>query len=513
MGLSDMIARARSASANTRSSSGWSPADSLPSGFQSTSGTYSLPLSSFSSLEFATDKGQWSKGTVLFTREQSGGSGLPSYGAPPPALDGKEQISEIKVQVEARSNSEALLNGWKVTVLDEGYVAGLKLETTDSSPLAAALSFHVTFILPASLTGLNGLRVNSNGFRLLFDSSLASNFAIASLSLRTTDAPIRLSLTNAGDVRISNENILDPDKGGIKCPGDLVSGSVQAESISLEVQNGSISGNYTSTVGPISAATTNFPITGSFTARTTLHLSTSNSTLAGEFTSLAPPSATSSVAGITVETAQGKVEGTFHAPSGVRVTSQNCPIVGSFTVGALLVLKTTHFKIEGKIRLLSPSSALLPDTVVGSPSPSVLSAGSAEPPSFQEALRQGASSSTAAGGTSRAQVLAETTEGALFLEFEDHPADVVVALEASSTRGGKVGVKHPAGWEGSFTASTGLMNSASLDFPPSSLTGASSITPEVNYTVKKRSEIAGTVGNGGNSTKLSGTNSVDIVVG
>lgn len=130
MGLSDVIARARSASANTRSSTEWSPADALPAGFHARTNTYSLPISSFSSLLFETDKCQWSKGTVLFTREQSRGASLPAYyGAPPGAVDGKEPMGEIKVQLEARSNSDSLLSsGWKVREVEEDYVVGLKLE-------------------------------------------------------------------------------------------------------------------------------------------------------------------------------------------------------------------------------------------------------------------------------------------------------------------------------------------------------------------------------------------------
>lgn len=325
------------------------------------------------------------------------------------------------------------------------------------------MSFHFTFILPSSLTALNALRITSDRFRLLFDPSLSSRFSIAELDLSTTDAPIVLHLSHAGNVRIRNMCVLDPSKGkSIKTTEDLISGSISAESISLECQHGAISGEYTTTVGDLSVVTSNFPITGSFTSRTTLHLSTTNNSLSGSFTSHALPSSSSGKPGLTIDTAQGRVEGTFYAPAGVRVQTKNAPISGEFTVaggGEGVVIKTTYFKIDARITLLSPSTLRQPQqreeeaqrrgsvdttSMVGSPTPSVMTY--SEPPSFDHAV----STSSSGGGVSRVAVEAETTDGMVVLEYEKHPEDVKCRSEATTTGGAKIVVKHPEGWEGGF---------------------------------------------------------------
>ena len=210
-----------------------------------------------------------------------------------------------------------------------------------------------------SLTGLNSLSITTDRFRLLFHPSLVSNLSIASLSLTTTDAPISLHLTQAGEVHIRNQCILDPSKGkSIKTTDDLISGSISAERIKLECQHGAISGDYTSTVGPLVVSTTNFPITGSYTAQTTLHLSTTNNSLVGAFVAHALPSQLATgVPGILIDTAQGRVEGTFFAPAGIKVHTKNAPISGEFTVaggGEGVTLRTSYFKIDAKVTLLSP---------------------------------------------------------------------------------------------------------------------------------------------------------------
>ncbi|GJN94766.1 hypothetical protein Rhopal_007858-T1 [Rhodotorula paludigena] len=293
------------------------------------------------------------------------------------------------------------------------------------------------------------------------------------LYITTSDAPIILSSVRCGRAKLHNENNLDPNKGALKNFEDLISGSiVQAERIDLMCENGPISGSFCAS-GAIVAHTTNFAIKGDFDA-SSLRLSTTNAEMSGSFRAKRD---------IVMTDAHGKVEGEFHAPLGCQIKGQYVAIKGSFEVGSELKLLTSVFRIDATIRLLASSSSLAslpPVTRVDTNASST-----AELPTFEDAM----ASSSSSGGLGVVTVVAETTDAGVELVYESQPAEVALRSIARSSGGSKVGVTHPAGWEGRFSASTSLTHTATL-------TRASATPFGVVFDVEKRSEISGTVGTG-----------------
>lgn len=112
-------------------------------------------------------------------------------------------------------------------------------------------------------------------------------------------------------------------------------------------------------------------------------------------------------------------------------------------------LITTVFRIDATVRLLPPPSSSLSPSHPSLPVTRITSATSStnELPTFEDAIAS--SSSSASFGV--VNVLAETTDAAIELDFEEQPRDVTCRSLAKTSGGSKAVVTHPQNWEGAFS--------------------------------------------------------------
>ncbi|GAA5890027.1 hypothetical protein JCM5296_004747 [Sporobolomyces johnsonii] len=479
-----LIQRAASKARNPTTSISWSPDTDLPAGFSSRKSSYTLPISSLSSLSFRAI-GYFSRGTVVFQRAIGGDP--PAYGDS--GTEKRRAQGLVQIEVEARSNSEGLYDDCKLDPVEGHERAGLSLTSPASGTvtrIGAHVSFHITFTLPSHFDTLDTISVEASHFRILLDQSVAA-IDIANLELTTTDAPIHLARVQAQAVQIHNANVLDPNKGALKNFEDLVSGELDADRIEIECAHGAISGTYRSE-GALVVHTTNANITGEFSG-SVLRLGTSVANVAGSFVAKRD---------LVIETSNGKVQGEFVAASGCVIKGDKCTVSGRFEVGKALQINTNVFPIDAQIRLL-PTTFPNSEPPQRSPSPSLFSSSTvdAPPPTFEDALRSNPSDE------GKITVVAETTEAHVHLVYvEPHPPGVALSSFARSTGGAKVAVRHPLGFAGTFSASTTINHTAHVEAPargadPSSGGGDAGRGRAVRYDVRKRNVVEGTISGAG----------------
>ncbi|BGP35888.1 hypothetical protein JCM10296v2_007740 [Rhodotorula toruloides] len=478
-----LLSRATANLKNSTHPAAWSPDDPAPSGFSSHKSSLSLPISSLATLSFRAT-GNYSQGTIVFERAEGSGRAAdpPSYGEAVNESGKPRQVGTVEVHVEARTNSEGLYGESRIEPVQGHERCGLSLTTPASSSvsrLGATLSYHIIVAIPSTLTSLDTLLVEATGFRVILSPSL-STLSLSNLDVSTTDAPVILHDSRAENIKIRNANLLDPNKRELKNFDDLISGSVASSSrIQLECENGPISGSFRST-GALIVHSTNFPVKGDFHGAS-LRIATTNSEISGTFDAKRD---------IAIQNVHGKVEGRFRAPMGCEIKGQYNAINGSFEVGNELKLITTVFRIDATVRLLSPpSSSLSLSATCTLPVTRIESATSStnELPTFEDAI----ASSTSSASFGVVNVLAETTDAAIEIEYEEHPRDVACRSLARTSGGSKVIVTHPKNWEGAFSASTVLAHTATF-------TSLSSTSPtlgarQISLDTDSRSKVAGSV--------------------
>ncbi|KAK4049680.1 hypothetical protein OIV83_003955 [Microbotryomycetes sp. JL201] len=524
----------------------WTPAvTSLPVGFSEFKHEYKLApngrgIGSVTNIRFECTKGSWCVGTLVVKRHATeaeldrasvGERGPPKYSDEDEGMllahghdQGRTHSNKLQgyatVVVVQRFNKRELAEASRVSCDGDELNQVVSIQTPDSAPMAASISYHVTILLPPTTNRINGFQVDADRFRIQFDPSLQQTLSIAELGIRTADAPVQLDLTGCGTVDIRNENRLNPTRTSLKHHDDLVSGSLSAESINLTCTNGSINGTFQTTVESMSVSTTNFNISGTFKSAKDLTLSTMNAALSGTFTAHGP-------GGITVELQQTKVDGAkFEAPFGsVRIVNKLASIAAHFTVAKSLLIKTTGFPIDADVRLspvrtLSRSSSRhrRPSSVMGAPPPSFTSSSTTtDLPTFEDAMQADLDSSRN-GSAQQVKVHVQTTEAHLNLTYLNHPVTVSLSSSASTTGGSRVCVEHPApfgranrgrprvsetdpnssynenqdeelagGFVGSFKAVTGGLTSSAL------VTVLNGSVDLLDFTVNKRSEVAGSM--------------------
>ncbi|KAK4056151.1 hypothetical protein OIO90_002882 [Microbotryomycetes sp. JL221] len=541
----------------------WSPGSSLPSGFSELKNEYQLAsqgrgIGKVTNVRFESVKGTWCVGTLIVTRASATSTTdlQPTQSLPPEYSrdydqgmikhdngDAKTQ-GYAKLIVVQRFNKRELADGTKVSCVGDEFNSVVRIDTSDSAPLAASISYHVTLVLPATTTALNGFHVEADRFKVIFDPSLNQSLAIAELSIKTGDAAVSVELTGCGTVNIRNENRLNPTRTSLKHHDDLVSGSLSAESIELTCSNGPVSGDFQTTVGKLSVVTTNSNIAGTYKAAGDLVVSTTNAALHGTFVSHGK-------SGISIDLLHSKVDNAnFQAPFGaIRLTNKLAPVAGKFTVAKQLVIKTTAFPVDAEIELsavrmrssssgngLSRSSSRhrRASSVAGVPPPSFTSDSSTtELPTFDDVMHEDSST------CQRVRVHIETTDGHVNVKYLNHPKRIQLNSSASTSGGAKVFVQHPApavdrqgrtrmrstsnsndpnqegaesdeqdddddptmsrGFVGSFRALTGGISS-------SATVNASMGSQLIEYTTSKRSEVTGCIPNGLQSYDRSASN-------
>lgn len=503
-----IISRATANLRNTRGASSWSPSDEVPSGWSSHKTTYATPISSLGSFEFKSS-GLYSHGTVRFERQERGfGAGegrLPSY-----ADEGGEEVKPreegtVRIEVEARTNSEGLFREAEVKVVEGHEKGGISLTVRFSllspplpplglSPLStfpftlmgggalrscrrqsplltfpplpaqtpasssvgrlgASLSFHITIIFPANLTSLSSLTVSSAGFRLLLASSLSS-LEFASLTLSTTDAPVVFSSARAKHVTVTNRNEIDSTKKELSNFEPLVSGQLTAERLEIECADGPVTGTYQCS-GALIVTVKNGGVNGEFSGNM-VRVNGTNGEVVGKFRAKKDVVLTNNYA---------KIEAEVEAPLGCVINGLNSSVTLKARIGkelkvrlspfppslattyspslTALQIHTTHFRVDAVVALLPPPISLATHR------PSITSAHSSTTtlPTFEEAT--GLSSS----GTLLApiNVRVETTGAAVQLEYSEQPREVALNSWAKSTGGGRVEVVHADAFEGSFS--------------------------------------------------------------
>ncbi|BGO96149.1 hypothetical protein NBRC10512_002469 [Rhodotorula toruloides] len=477
-----LLSRATANFKNSTHPAAWSPDDPAPSGFSSHKSSLSLPISSLATLSFRAT-GIYSQGTIVFERADGAGRAAdpPSYGEAVHESGKPREVGTVQVHVEARTNSEGLYGESRIEPVEGHERCGLSLTTPASSSvsrLGATLSYHIVVAIPSTLTSLDTLLVEATGFRVILSSSLSS-FPFSTLDISTTDAPVVLHDLRAENIKIRNANLLDPNKRELKNFDDLISGSVASSSrIQLECENGPISGSFRSS-GAVIVHSTNFPVKGDFHGAS-LRIATTNSEISGTFDAKRD---------IAIQNVHGKVEGRFRAPMGCEIKGQYNAINGSFEVGNELKLITTVFRIDATVRLLPPPSSSLNPSHPTLPVTRIASATSStnELPTFEDAIAS--SSSSASFGV--VNVLAETTDAAIELNFEQHPKEVTCRSLARTSGGSKVIVTHPQNWEGAFSASTVLAHTAT--FTTLSHSSPTLGARQTSLDTDSRSRVAGSV--------------------
>ncbi|GEM11790.1 proteophosphoglycan ppg4 [Rhodotorula toruloides] len=478
-----LLSRATANLKNSQHPAGWSPDDPAPSGFSSHKSSFSLPISSLATFSFRAT-GNYSQGTIVFERTEGVRRAVdpPSYGEALHESGKPREVGAVEVQVEARTNSEGLYGDSRIEPVEGHERCGLSLTTPASSSvsrLGATLSYHIVVAIPGTLTSLDSLVVEATGFRVVLSPSLAS-LPLSNLKISTTDAPILLHNLRAEDIKVRNANLLDPNKRELKNFDDLISGSVASSSrIQFECENGPISGSFRST-GALIVHTTNFPVKGDFHG-SSLRIATTNSEISGMFDAQRD---------IAIQNVHGNVEGKFRAPTGCEIKGQYNAINGSFEVGNELKLITTVFRIDATVRLLPPPSSSLSTSAHPSlPVTRIASATSStnELPTFEDAMASSASSSS----FGVVNVVAETTDAAIELAYEEQPREVALRSLARTSGGSKVVVRHPQNWEGSFSVSTVLTHTAA--FTALSTTSPTLGTRQTSFDTDSRSKVAGSV--------------------
>ncbi|KAM0787033.1 hypothetical protein ACM66B_006299 [Microbotryomycetes sp. NB124-2] len=523
----------------------WTPSvTSLPVGFSQLEHEFKLApdgrgIGSVTNVRFECLKGNWCVGTLVVKRQGSdsgrgGASSASASGGPPkyseddsddydegmirPDSDSSTKLQgHATVVVVQRFNKSELADATRVDCSGDELNSVISIQTPDSEPMAASISYHVTLLLLPKTTHLNGFHVKADRFKVVFDPSLKQSLSIAELVIQTADAPVRLDLENCGTVEIRNENRLNPTRTSLKHHDNLVSGSLSAESIDIICANGSISGDFSTTVDSMSVSTTNFNVSGTFKSAKDLTLSTMNAQLSGTFTAHGSN-------GIVVELQQTKVDNSrFLAPFGsVKLVNKLSTVSAQFTIAKSLIVKTTGFPVDADVtlsplRTLSRSSSRRrrPSSAIGVAPPSFTSSSTTtDLPTFEDVMQSDLSSSNA----QQVRVHVETTEGHVNVRYLNHPKTIALQSFASTTGGSRVYVEHPApfdrsssrrgrpsgtngqeteeddsvagaegGFVGSFKAVTGGLTSSALV----SLLNAS--VEVLDFTTNKRSEVSGTV--------------------
>lgn len=282
----------------------------------------------------------------------------------------------------------------------------------------------MTFKLPR-LSALSSLLILSTRFRILADASLSPTF-INSLLVETTDAPVCFHRVRCGSIELTNRNRLDPDTTKLKNLSDSVSGTYEAESsIKVTCENGGISGSFVSE-GKMEVETRNATISGSFKAGGSLTVLDRNAPILGTF-----------IAGkdLVVSNAFAKVEGRFKGRD-VEVSTSYAGLTGTFKVGRELQLVNVDYRIDANVSLV--------------PSPSDSSNGL---PTFQDATSLITPTPVVSNSLSIVNCTVLTKNAAIALSYVNHPTEVILNTVARSSGGGKVSVKHAAGWTGAFDVS------------------------------------------------------------
>ena len=369
--------------------------------------------------------------------------------------------------------------------------------TSRFSHLSHQLSFHITLLLPASLTSLSSLSISLNRFRILFSPRLArKEFEWGDIDIRTTDAPVAVAeeddseLTTSSERRsrsvstsrvgsrsvsesparlargaipasssssslqsptvwanrltIYNTNRLDPDTTSLKNYLPSLSGSFvtrNAGPIIVRVANGSVYANLRSDGGgPVQVATTNFTLEGKFEGGK-IDITNQNSPIVGSFiTPVGSPSSS-----ITIQNSVGKIEGSFAGHS-ISLSTANAPIDGLFEVpssGGNLTLKNVGWRIDGTIRLVQTPAGGGPASVVP-PSPALSDSASLHtvtslPPAYSTTL-------------TATKVLVETTDASVEIVYEGKG---VIDSKVRTGRSHRAVVKHVGGgYSGAFAVSS-----------------------------------------------------------
>lgn len=214
-------------------STNWTPTTPLPRGYVEERLQFVIPVHEGSSISL-DPQGASSHGTVVFDKESSR-VGKPTDG--PPAYDvavgidskGKSSRGELRIEVVCRHDNAQL---WQEVRMEQshgpGDVVGLKISTPGNSLayLSSHLSFHVTFLFPASPLKIQRLSVHGAGWRTLGTPSLAQ-IHFDDVSILTGGAPVDFRSLVAGQVVIENSNA-------------SVSGEYRVESIRIKTVNGRI---------------------------------------------------------------------------------------------------------------------------------------------------------------------------------------------------------------------------------------------------------------------------------
>lgn len=138
MGLSELIARTKSALSNDSGPTKWNKDTPVPAGFSSNRQQFQVDLASFSTLVFES-RGLWARGTIEFKRGEKAAAAVaaPILGSPPgydyddaPPSDEKGQRGKVHITVETRWNEDTLKNQARVSTFEKDYDVGLRLEVS-----------------------------------------------------------------------------------------------------------------------------------------------------------------------------------------------------------------------------------------------------------------------------------------------------------------------------------------------------------------------------------------------
>ena len=175
------------------------------------------------------------------------------------------------------------------------------------------LSFHITLIFPCRLTSLAAVTAAASQWRHLGAPSFGS-LLIRQAHIGTTSAPLAFGLLRATEMRLS-------------CSNSEISGRYEAGEEGLEIK------------------ADNTSISGSFSAPSTVAISTNNRTVDAQLTA----------GELSVKNSNGKILGSFEAKSSLSLETSNQNLEWTSLkmrrVGTLR-LKTVNGAIKGRVELL-----------------------------------------------------------------------------------------------------------------------------------------------------------------
>ncbi|KAI5478078.1 hypothetical protein MNV49_005443 [Pseudohyphozyma bogoriensis] len=348
-------------------------------------------------------------------------------------VKGEEENLEDKI---SRTRKELDSLRWQLVrmiLLVDGRKSGW--EGTDTADPTASL--FITLELP--LQAFETLTLHLHQFRILATPSF-SRLALHELSVTTTNAPISLDncpLTNIHTISINNKSIVLGVNTGLRNFLPL------------------LTGNMSTTGGPLIVTCGHGKIIGSFSSPALTKIHTSSAEIEGKFAGHE----------VDVETSASSVRGVFEAATSLSVvTSEGGDIEGEFT-GADITLRTLKRPVKGKVtvgdRLKVYTSRGRVDLDISFAATGAAGTRAAA----QEQLPVYEAVPGAKGGEVKKRVVGveiTTSECAVEVVYGPQPHHVVLQSRVMTSRGGRAHVSHGSGFSGVVYGKTSLGNKVKL---------------------------------------------------